>query len=155
MRSRCLPPAVAALCLDLGGHESPERVAAYIAESSASGLPVRCRPPEVLFDADHEWWRTVAGLPWQAVYARHSAHLDAGVPAILEYPLQGLNAEPARRLLPEAVVAGPEAALGEIAELAAALAGARPAIAVEVLAFGRQQVLVRPRSPGTGRGSAA
>ncbi len=107
-----------------------------------SGLPVRCRPPEVLFDADHEWWRAVAGLPWRAVYARHAAHLDVGVPAILEYPLQGLNAELARRLRPEAVVAGPEAALGEVAELAAALAGARPAIAVEVLAFGRQQVLV-------------
>jgi putative protease len=135
-------PGVAALCLDLGGHELPERVAACIAESSRSGLPVRCRPPEVLFDADHEWWRTVAGLPWQAVYARHAAHLDVGIPAILEYPLQGLNAEPARRLRPKAVVASPEAALGEIAELAAALADARPAIAVEVLAFGRQQVLV-------------
>ena len=135
-------PGVAALCLDLGGHESPARVAAYIAESSPSGLPVRCRPPEVLFDADHEWWRAVAALPWQAVYARHAAHLEAGIRAILEYPLQGLNAEPARRLRPEAVVASPEAALGEIAELAAALAGARPAIAVEVLAFGRQQVLV-------------
>ena len=133
---------VAALCLDLDGRESPSRVAAYIAELSRSGLPVRCRPPEVLFDADHEWWRAVVALPWQTVYARHAAHLEAGTRAILEYPMQGLNAEPARRLRPEAVVASPEAALGEIAELAAALDDVRPAIAVEVLAFGRQQVLV-------------
>jgi hypothetical protein len=135
-------PGVAALCLDLLGHEPPARVAARIGELSSGGLPVRCRPPEVLFDADHEWWRAVGGLPWQAVYARHAAHLAADAPAILEYPLQGLNAELATRLRPTAVVASPEAALEEISELAAALGDAQPAIAVEALAFGRQQVLV-------------
>ena len=145
-------PGVAVLCLDLSGHESPALVAARIGELSSSRLPVRCRPPEVLFDADHGWWRAVAGLPWQAVYARHAAHLQAGAPAILEYPLQGLNAELARRLRPAAVVASPEASRDEIAELAAVLGDEQPAMVVEALAFGRQQVLVTRDQLGLAEG---
>jgi hypothetical protein len=88
----------------------------------------------------------VAALPWDAVYARHLAHLSpshaaSGTAAIIEYPLQGLNATTAWLLRPHAVVASPEASLDEIAALTADLAACDPPIPVEVVAFGRQQLL--------------
>jgi hypothetical protein len=104
---------------------------------AAAGLEVRCRPPEVLFDDELSWWSEMAELPWAAIYARHAAHLVGRLPAILEYPLQGLN-----RLVPAVLgagglVASPESSLDEIASLAAA-----SELPVEVFGFGRQRLLV-------------
>lgn len=137
-----LAPGVAAWCLDLAGGEQPGLVAAVADVLRARGGEVRCRPPEILFDDDVAWWRLVAALAWDAVYARHALHLETNAPAILEYPLQGLNAEAARRLRPQAVVASPEASLDEIAGLAGELAALDPATPVEAVVFARQQLLV-------------
>jgi hypothetical protein len=69
---------------------------------------------------------------------------------VIEYPLQGLNGLTAGVIAglagawPAAVVASPEASLEEVAGLGRALAVAAapgPPPAVEILAFGRQQVL--------------
>ena len=68
---------------------------------------------------------------------------------VLEYPLQGLNGLAAgvaaglAGAWPAAVTASPEASLEEIAGLASSLAAASPGAppAIEILAFGRQQVL--------------
>jgi len=150
-------PGVVALCLEVRTSDPPEHVAAAARRLAGLGLPLRCRPPEVLFDADAAWWRAVAGEGWSAVYVRHLGLLG-GLPAtagaILEYPVQGLSAGAAivvRRLAIEAagpparspagVVASPEASLGEIAALAAELERLDPPATVEALVFGRQQVL--------------
>jgi hypothetical protein len=114
---------------------------------------VRVRLPEVLFDADAAWLAELLALPWAAVVARGAGVLPGLTGAfVTEYPLQGLNglaAGVAAGLAgrwPAAVTASPEAALEEVAALAAALAtearvrGQAPP-AVEILAFGRQQVL--------------
>jgi putative protease len=157
------PPEVGALCLDLRTSDPPAAIAAAAEALRASGLPLRARLPEILFDADATWLSAVLALRWDAVYARHlgllvsarpSATPDprAGSPPIvLEYPLQGLNglaAGVAAGLAgrsPAAVVASPEASLDEIAGLGAAMAAGAPPLdrrpAVEALAFGRQQVL--------------
>ena len=143
-------PGVVALCLDLETTAPARDVAATFARCAASGLPVRCRPPEVLFDGDLAWWREVAELPWDAVVVRHLgllAELAPSAPFVLEYPLQGLNGLAAGVLAglagrsPAAVVASPEASLGEVAALAAQLRYLDPPPALEILAFGRQQVL--------------
>jgi putative protease len=150
-------PGIAALCLEFQTSDPPELVAAAVRRLGGFGLPLRCRPPEVLFDADVAWWRTVAEEGWSAVYVRHLGLLrtlpeTAG--AILEYPLQGLSAgaatvvrwlatgsaDPLGRS-PAGVVASPEASLDEIAALAAELGRLDPPLAVEAFAFGRQQVL--------------
>jgi len=150
-----LVPHLAALTLDVRPSVSAEGIARAARRLTACGLPLRCRPPEVLFDVDLGWWRAVAALPWSAVYARSLTHVDAdavrgaagwgaanGPSTILEYPLQGLNAEAARLLGPAAVVASPEVSLEEIAALVAAAETLDPAASVEVLAFGREQLLV-------------
>ncbi len=150
-------PGVKALCLDLQTSDPPEHVAAAARRLAGLGLPLRCRPPEALFDADVAWWRAVAAEGWSAVYVRHLGLLRALPPAsgaVIEYPLQGLSAGAAtvvRRLAtesgdppgrsPAGVVASPEASLEEIAGLAAELRRLGPPPAVEALAFGRQQVL--------------
>ncbi len=150
-------PGVTALCLDLQTADAPEDIAAAARRYAGLGLPLRCRPPEVLFDADVAWWRAVAGEGWSAVYVRHLGLLRAVPPRrrrSLEYPLQGLSAGVAtvvRRLAvesgepagpaPAGVVASPEASLDEIARLATELGRLDPPVAVEALAFGRQQVL--------------
>ena len=150
-------PAVTAVALDIEVSDDPAAIAAALEQLTASGFAVRCRPPEVLFDADLGWWSAVAALPWTAVYTRHLVHLTGAPQAarILEYPLQGLNAETARLLRPRAVVAGPEASLGELADLAARLAAAGPAIAVEALVFGRQQLLLTRDVLGRAEGLVA
>ena len=154
-------PGVEAFCLDL---RTSDRVAAITAAAEAlrsSGLPLRARLPEVLFDEDRSWLSAVLALPWDAVYARHLGVLvteaskatreTRSLPLVLEYPLQGLNglaAGVAAGLAarpPLAVVASPEASLDEIAGLQAAMAAGVPHLepppAVEALVFGRQQVL--------------
>ncbi len=142
-------PGVCALCLDLLAGDAPAAVVAASTELRATGLPLRVRLPEVLFDRDEPWWRAILALPWQGVYARHlgivGAMAEGGEAAaaalILEFPVQGLSAaaaEAAAELAgrrPAAVVARPETSLEEIAGLAAG------PFAVEVVAFGRQQVL--------------
>jgi len=157
------PPGVDAFCLDLRTSDPPAAIAAAAEALRSSGLRLRARLPEILFDADASWLSAVLALRWDAVYARHlgllvregpSATPDPRAdspPVVLEYPLQGLNglaAGVAAGLAgrpPAAVVASPEASLDEIAGLGAAMAaGARPLDpppAVEALAFGRQQVL--------------
>jgi len=125
------------MCLDLRGGDSAALIAASLDSLAGGGLEVRCRPPEVLFDADLAWWSEAARLPWAAVYARHAAHLVAGLPAILEYPLQGLNHLVTRRLPAIGLVASPESSLDEIAALVAS-----SELPVEVLGFGRQQLLL-------------
>ncbi len=149
-------PGVVALCLDLLTSDPPGEVAAAAGRLTALGLPLRCRPPEVLFDGETDWWSAVSGsgagaaAPWAAVYVRHLGligALPAGADTILEYPLQGLNGDVAAVVAelagraPTAVVASPEASLGEVSGLAAGLERLDPPAAVEALVFGRQQVL--------------
>jgi hypothetical protein len=156
-------PGVDALCLDLRTSDSPGAIAAAADALRSSGLPLRARLPEILFDADASWLSAVLAVRWDAVYARHlgllvaeglsvtpDAHSDSP-PIVLEYPLQGLNGLAAGVVAglagrpPAAVVASPEASLDEIAGLRAAMAAGDPPLdpppAVEALAFGRQQVL--------------
>jgi len=150
---------VDALCLDRRPSAPPAAIAAAAAAARATGLPLRARLPEILFDADSAWLSAVLSVRWDAVYARQWGLLAAAPggaladrpPFVLEYPLQGLNglaAGVAAGLAgrpPAAVVASPEASLEEIAGLDAAMAAGAspldPPPAVEALAFGRQQVL--------------
>ncbi len=149
-------PGVVALCLDLLASDPPGEILAAAGRLSAPGLPLRCRPPEVLFDGETAWWSAVSGpgaraaAPWAAIYVRHLGligALPAEADTILEYPLQGLSGDVAAVVAelagraPTAVVASPEASLGEVAGLAAGLERLDPPAAVEALAFGRQQVL--------------
>ena len=144
-------PGVTALCLDVLCGDTRAEIAAAAGELSAAGLPLRLRLPEVLFDREEAWWRALLALPWQGVYARHLGLLaslgvvrsgaGARLAVVLEYPLQGLNgvvADVAAELAgypPAAVVAAPELSLTEIEVLA------KHGAALEILAFGRQQVL--------------
>jgi len=142
-------PGGAAVCLEVDPDDEPSAVAAARAALVARGLAVRCRPPEILFDADLEWWSVLAGLPWEAVYARHAAHLATSSPVYLEYPLLGLSAGTVRALAAAGeggrvagLVLSPELTLVEIGALAAVLPNVASGLRLEVLAFGRQQVLV-------------
>jgi putative protease len=148
---RPLPlPRGGAYCLDVLTGDAPEAIARALETPRALGSPVRVRLPEVLFDADAAWLAEVLALAWDAVVVRDPGTLD-GLRAgfVIEYPLQGLNglaAGVATRLAgarPAAVTASPEAALEEVAALARSLAEAAPdgPPALEILAFGRQQVL--------------
>ncbi len=154
--ARPLPlPRGGAYCLDLLAGDAPAAVARALEGLRGSGVQVRVRLPEILFDADRAWLHAVLGLPWDAVVVRSAGLLqalaDAATPVgfVIEYPLQGLNGLAAgvaaglAGAWPAGVTASPEASLEEVAGLAQALAaepnGASPA--VEVLAFGRQQVL--------------
>ncbi len=146
-------PRGGACCLELLTGDAPAAVANSLQVLSAAGVPVRARLPEVLFDADGAWLAEVLALPWAAVVARAAGVLSALPGAFVsEYPLQGLNglaAGVAAGLAgrwPAAVTASPEASLEEVATLAEALgaeARARGQVppALEILAFGRQQVL--------------
>ena len=159
---RPLPaPGVGFLCLDVLAADEPGAVAAAFAALEEEGLPLRLRLPEVLFDADEPAWRELVRLGPQALYVRHLGLLAAlagpdAPDAILEYPLQGLNGlAPAVAVglggrPPAAVVVSPESSLAELAPLARAMGGALaaaapggalPAPSLEILAFGRQQVL--------------
>ncbi len=139
------------LCLDLSTTDAPAQISAAAAGLRAAGLPLRARLPEILFDADAPWLGSVLAETWDAVYVRQLgilAAVAAHCPVVLEYPLQGLNALAAGIAAglagrpPAAVVASPEAALAEIAGLAASLAAeSGRSAAVEALAFGRQQLL--------------
>ena len=149
-------PHVAVVALDLDVGDDPQSIAAVMRRLATGGLGVRCRPPEVLFDGDLPWWSEVAALPWEAVYARSLAHLSGGSAArILEYPLQGLNAGAALLLGPSAVVAGPEASLPEVADLAGRLRAAGSPMAVEAFVFGRQQLLATRDVLGRAEGLVA
>jgi hypothetical protein len=140
-----------AYCLDVLTGDAPAAVARSLEALKAQSSPVRLRLPEVLFDADAPWVTGLLTLPWDAVVVRTPALLAGlGRDYVIEYPLQGLNglaAAVAAGLAgawPVAAVASPEASLEEVTELAAALAAqADPESppAVEILAFGRQQVL--------------
>jgi U32 family peptidase len=148
-------PGVAALCLQVVASDRPDAVAGSARALRELGVPLRLRLPEVLFDADETSWRSVLGLAWERVYVRHLGVLAALAPdaagLCLEYPLQGLNglastvAVALRGRAPDAVVVSPESSLTEIALLPGSMAralgsdGAAPAL--EILAFGRQQVL--------------
>ena len=147
-------PGVVALALDLQASDQPTAIAAAAGALRAGGLPLRARLPEVIFDADAGWLRDVLGVHWDGLYVRQVGLLDAAssdVPLILEYPLQGLNALMAGVAAgiagrpPAAVVVSPEAALEEIADLAAGFTAGPACLdsppALEALAFGRQQVL--------------
>jgi hypothetical protein len=150
-----------ALCLDLETADDPDLLAALLAGLLADGVTVRCRPPAVLFDEDATWWRAVAALPWDAVYARHAVHLSAAAPVVLEYPLQGLNAGNAAVLAAAgaAAVAGlvlsPELTLEEIGELAGDATAAQPGLRLEILAFGRQELLLTRDRLGQAEGLLA
>jgi len=157
------PPGVDALCLDLRTSDPVRAIITATDALRSSGLPLRARLPEILFDADVSWLSAVLAVRWDAVYVRHlgllvsegpsatpDLHSDSP-PIVLEYPLQGLNGLAARVAAglagrpPAAVVASPEASLDEIAGLRAAMAAGAPPLdqppVVEALAFGRQQVL--------------
>ncbi len=88
-------PGVVELCLDLETTAPVRDVAATFARCAASGLPVRCRPPEVLFDGDLAWWREVAELPWDAVVVRHLGLLAELAPSAPLRP--GVSAPGAER----------------------------------------------------------
>ena len=143
-------PRGGAYCLDVLTGDAPEVVIRARDALRATGAPVRLRLPEVLFDADAAWLADLLAPEWDAVVVRN-AGLLAGLSAafVVEYPLQGLNglaAGVAAGLAgrpPAAVTLSPEASLEEIPALAGMLAAsvgdAVPAL--EILAFGRQQVL--------------
>jgi U32 family peptidase len=151
-------PGVEAVCLDLEAGDDPALLARELERGHAEGVAVRCRPPVLLFDGDAEWWRGVATLAWDAVYARHAAHFQVSAPAIMEYPLQGLGSGNARAVDVAGlagvtgVVASPELSLSEVAELGAALAAFRPAVSLEILAFGRQDLLLTRDRLGASEG---
>ena len=159
-----LSPDTAVLCLDLFADDPVATVAAALAALRRTGLPVRCRLPEVSFDRDEPWTDEVLRLGWDAIHVRHLGSFArtpslgappspaagsprAASPFVLEYPLQGLNGVAADVLTdlagrpPAAVVASPEASLDEIAGLAVSLARLDPSPALEVLGVGRVQVL--------------
>ena len=153
--------SVACVCLDLDATDEPEAVAAAVDRLRANGFAVRWRTPEILFDTDLEWWQAVAGLHWDAVQARHPAALAATVsdrrPVLIEYPVQGLNAVTASVLAADGVVASPETSLAELTVTASRLrdrarlrdqgrgahgaGGTGTGMRVEIVAFGREQVL--------------
>jgi U32 family peptidase len=144
-------PDGGAYCLDVLIGDAPAAVARSLEALRAHASPLRLRLPEVLFDGDAPWAAEVLALPWDAVVVRTPALLAGlGQDYVIEYPLQGLNGLAAgvaaglAGAAPAAVVASPEASLEEIAGLVRTLAAeAAPGDppAVEVLAFGRQQVL--------------
>ena len=145
------PRRVTTLCLDIRAGEDVLLVAAARERLARLGLPVRVRLPEVLFDGDESWLRDVLALGWDAVYARHlgvlTAAVQASLPVVLDYPLQGLDqllvsaVTPLAGRAPAAVVASPEASLQDIEKLASGLGRLDPPAAVESVAFGRQQLL--------------
>lgn len=158
---RPLPaPGVTAVCFDLSVGDGPDEVGRACESALKDGLEVRCRPPQILFDTDMRWWRSVARLPWTAVVARHAAHLRVGVPVVLEYPLVGLSSDAPRVLagLPGATVAGlvlsPELTLAEVQELCLSLDLMHAGASTEVLTFGRQEVLVARDRLGVAEGFA-
>jgi len=145
---------VVALVLDLQVSDPAAAIAAAAERLRAGGLPLRARLPEVVFDGDAAWLRDVLAVRWSGIYVRqlgllNAASADASI--ILEYPLQGLNALNAGVAAgvagrpPAPVVVSPEASIGDIAHLGAALTAGPsrldPPPALEALAFGRQQVL--------------
>ena len=153
-------PGVEALCLDLLDLRSRGGDRGRRGRARAAGLPLRVRLPEILFDDDAPWLRAVLGravgrrlrASSRACSGRPPARTGRRPALVLEYPLQGLNglaAGVAAGLAgrpPAAVVASPEASLDEIARPRRGHGrrsdpprGTPPA--VEVLAFGRQQVL--------------
>ena len=143
-------PRGGAYCLDVLTGDAPEAVARALERLRAAGPPVRVRLPEVLFDADAAWLADVLALPWDAVVVRDPGTLSAlRTGFVTEYPLQGLNGLAAgvaaglAGVWPAAVTVSPEAALEEVAALARTMADAAPGgpPALELLAFGRQQVL--------------
>jgi U32 family peptidase len=148
---RPLPaPGVQAVSLDLMTSDSLGRIGLAAHRAREGGLPLRARLPEVLFDEDESWLRAVLALPWDGLYLRHLGTLGlvpAAAPILLEYPLQGLNSLAAgvagglAGRAPAAVVVSPEASLPEIAALVAGLRRFDLQPAVEMLVFGRQQVL--------------
>ncbi len=141
-----LPPG-GAWCVDVLAGDEREAVSRALETLRAQGAPVRLRLPEALFDGQEPWLATLLALPWDAVVARNvglPARVDR--PLVLEYPLQGLNglgagiASALAGRPPAAVTLSPEVSLEEIPATAQALcAGVVPAL--EILAFGRQQVL--------------
>lgn len=137
-------------CLDVLSGDEPDAVSRAMQALRATGAPVRLRLPEVLFDAQEPWLAALLALPWDSVVARNPGLAERLTgPFVLEYPLQGLNGLAAAVVAglagraPAAVTLSPEESLEEIPALAHALAasfaGEPPAL--EVLAFGRQQVL--------------
>jgi hypothetical protein len=139
-----------------------ELVAAARAVAGRGGMALRVRSPEVLYDADEPWVRAVAAMGWDAVYARHVAALPWADTVFLEYPLQGLGSLTRALFGAAGVVCAPELSLDDIARLAAAATAAASATAaaatapvVEVLAFGREQVLVSRDTLGLAEGLAA
>jgi len=152
---------VAALCLDLRTGDDLELIAAARAAAYRGGMTVRVRSPEVLYDADERWVRAVAAMGWDAVYARHVAALPWADTVFLEYPLQGLSSLTTELFGAAGVVCAPELSLDDIARLAAAATAATTAAttaspaAVEVLAFGREQVIVSRDTLGLAEGLVA
>jgi len=143
-------PRGGAYCLDVLTGDAPEAVARALDRLRASDSPVRVRLPEVLFDADAAWLAEVLALVWDSAVVRNPGTLSALRSGfVMEYPLQGLNGLAAgvaaglAGAWPAAVTVSPEAALEEVAALARTLADAAPdgPSALEILAFGRQQVL--------------
>ncbi len=142
-------PGVVAICLDLAVDDDPSIVRTELERLHDQSVPVRCRPPAVLLDGDHAWWESVGSLSWDAVYARHASHLETAAGVIPEYPLQGLDSATALSLCQAGIVRdlvgvlpSPELALDQLRELSRALqrSPARPAL--EILVFGRQELLV-------------
>ncbi|HTX71067.1 MAG TPA: U32 family peptidase [Thermoleophilia bacterium] len=148
-------PRGGAYCLDVLTGDVPEAIGRALDQLRVHGSPVRVRLPEVLFDADEAWLADLLALRWDAVVTRTPGLLATiDHPYVTEYPLQGLNslgaviAADLAGAWPAAVVASPESSLEEVAGLARSLHESSAALparlappAVEILAFGRQQVL--------------
>src|SRR5665647_1613869 len=65
------PPGVDALCLDLRTSDPVRAIITATDALRSSGLPLRARLPEILFDADVSWLSAVLAVRWDAVYVRH------------------------------------------------------------------------------------
>jgi putative protease len=144
-------PRGGSYCLDVLSGDPLRAIAAAREHLSSRGSPVRVRLPEILFDSEASWAADVLALGWDVVTVRTPGLLGSlGRPFVIEYPLQGLNglvagvAAGLADLWPAAVTVSPESSLDDIVRLVDVLgASAAPAAppAVEILAFGRQQVL--------------
>ena len=185
-------PGIVAVCVDCEIDDDAGLIAAAVDGIVASGLEARCRPPQILYDADFDWWERIRRLGWAAVYARHAAHLAFEGGLIAEYPLLGLSAAGMRRLaavgpmpptkgdaVPStrpAVVQGgaaqdatgcsrtagrlvaavvpAELSLDEIGAFHAAVSDLSPAVALEALVVGREQLLISRDRLGEAEGIA-
>ena len=109
-----------------------------------SGVQVRARSPEVLFDADEPWAQAIAAIAGMASTPAMWRPF-VGRPGAPRVPLQGLELAGRRALSRRGALCSPELDARRCSR-------ASPDASVEVLVFGREQVLVSRDTLGADRG---